>query len=140
MGTALIPCVPVPQPPFCFLWWRCIGLRSGSWGHRLASELRTRAAAQPSGWVAHPHPCPPPPRILTMPFAPYELSGGLDGASSCILSPHPNPPFPLPCRGWIRCTLEKDRVATSQAQLSPTSILSITQGGRVDLLGIGPAT
>ena len=71
MGIALTPDVPDPQPPFCFLWWCPVGLRSGSWGHCLASKLLTRAASQPLGWVANPQPHPPTLNSHYA-FAPYE--------------------------------------------------------------------
>lgn len=90
MGIALTPCVPVPSLLCVFFG----GLRSGSWGHCLASELRTRADSPPSGWSAH------------FPAALNPLCSLLDGDGSCSLSPPPNPPFLLSCRG-----LGKERVS-----------------------------
>lgn len=86
-STALIPYVSVPQPPFCFLWWCPVGLRSGSWGHCLASELRTRAASPPLGWAARTR----PPLNSHDAIVPYESSGGPTGWGQ-FLQPLPTPP------------------------------------------------
>ena len=75
-GSCSDPFGPCPQPFLCFLWWHPGGLRSGSWGQGLGSELRSQAASPPSGWTAHFPLC----------FLLRRPSTGLDGDSSCSLS------------------------------------------------------
>lgn len=83
METALTPCVPVPRP-LCVLRWHPVGLKSGSWGHRLGSELRTRAAL----WLGHPFLPHTHPRIPTKPLVLTEMSGDW---MRMLLQPFPAP-------------------------------------------------
>lgn len=92
MVTALTPGVPVHR-------LLCVSCQPEVRVMETLTHLRAQSPSSlPTLWLDHPFPLPTP-QFPTKSLLLTEVSRGLDGNSSCSLSPPPNPPFLLPCRG-----------------------------------------